>query len=136
MKEILRHQYRYHKQVRSTNQFLSFLFAFFIAILSKKINLPNSVVIGLLVFFLIFVVYSNIKGNYFEDLFYSRILDKRERRKEPHFEIYMKIKNEKEWYKRVLYSYFGFGWTNWLPMLIIHTGMLFFVALILIQSLC
>ena len=108
---------------------LSILVAFMFAILTDQFNATDQFVKVFISFFILFMIYLNLKDVYYEELYYSRIADYSTRSNEPYLETYRKIKNEPVWIKRFLTSYFGFGWKNWLPHLI---GIIFLLSIIIL----
>ena len=112
MKEILRYQHEYNKQSSKSSFMFNFLFAVLLALVTGQAVNPVAKDILLIAVF-IYLLIMNFKNSYYEDLYYSRIIDYRQHRAERYLETYRRLKDEHNLIKKLRLAYFGFGlWNN------------------------
>ena len=106
-KELLRNQHEYTKATINSTFYTPIFLSFVLFLLSKDSSMNiNKIVLNLLVILFIYIlVYYKFKQDYYEELYYSHIVDLNNR----YYKTYKSLKTERRFLKRVYLSLFGFG---------------------------
>ena len=126
MKEELKYQHKYNKESSDAYFILALIFSIILFLFQANVNV--NVLKVMASFFLVLLLYFNLRVSYFDDIYYSYLCDERETQREKHLRAYLKIKNGNNSFKKFILSFFCLGTWN-LIRHILFVGLVVFLIL-------